>query len=173
MALSKITYANKSALNPQPSIAEENKVTDANMNEIKSVVNDAIDQVDANTAAISNMSVDIEYEVPTKTGRRFKVNGVWKDEYIYYKNVGNLPNNTSASYETSISKSSITMVTNTGGTAYSSSVGNFMTLNGVRPQNNASGVSVQSEWSNNNYAFYIETAQDRSGWIGTCWVTYY
>lgn len=37
--MSKITYANKSALNPQPSIAEENKVTDANMNEIKSVVN--------------------------------------------------------------------------------------------------------------------------------------
>ena len=37
--MSKITYANKSALNPQPSIADENKVTDADMNEIKSVVN--------------------------------------------------------------------------------------------------------------------------------------
>ena len=37
--MAKITYANKVALNPQPSIADENKVTDADMNEIKSVVN--------------------------------------------------------------------------------------------------------------------------------------
>lgn len=56
MALSKITYANKSALNPQPSIADENKVTDANMNEIKSVVNNAIDQVDANTTNIGDIT---------------------------------------------------------------------------------------------------------------------
>ena len=53
MALSKITYATKVALNPQPSIADENKVTDANMNEIKSVVNDAIDQIDLNTTKAS------------------------------------------------------------------------------------------------------------------------
>lgn len=56
MALTKITYATKTALNPQPSISAENKVTDADMNEIKTVVNNAIDQVDTNTTAISNSS---------------------------------------------------------------------------------------------------------------------
>ena len=34
-----ITYNNKSTLVPQPDVAEENKVTPSNMNEIKSVVN--------------------------------------------------------------------------------------------------------------------------------------
>lgn len=67
MALSKITYATKVALNPQPSIAEENKVTDANMNEIKSVVNNAIDQVDANTTNIGNITGTILWTNPNPT----------------------------------------------------------------------------------------------------------
>ena len=46
MSLSKITYANKTALSPQPGISAENKVSDSDMNEIKSVVNDAIDFVE-------------------------------------------------------------------------------------------------------------------------------
>lgn len=37
--MAKITWADKTALNPQPSIARENKCTDADLNEIKSVVN--------------------------------------------------------------------------------------------------------------------------------------
>lgn len=49
MALSKITYTDKETLNPLPSVADKNKVTDNDMNEIKSVVNSAIDQVEANT----------------------------------------------------------------------------------------------------------------------------
>ena len=43
MALNKITYDNKVSLNPQPSIANVNKCTDSDLNEIKSVVNSAID----------------------------------------------------------------------------------------------------------------------------------
>lgn len=38
--MAKITYDNKVSLNPQPSIADINKVTDADMNEIKASVND-------------------------------------------------------------------------------------------------------------------------------------
>jgi hypothetical protein len=38
--MAKITYEDKVALNPQPSIANVNKVSDADMNEIKSVVNE-------------------------------------------------------------------------------------------------------------------------------------
>lgn len=37
--MAKITYDNKSTLNPQPSVADVNKVTSGDMNEIKSVVN--------------------------------------------------------------------------------------------------------------------------------------
>lgn len=40
MALNKITYDNKVALNPQPSVANINKVSDTDMNEIKTCVND-------------------------------------------------------------------------------------------------------------------------------------
>ena len=43
MALSKITFEDKIALNPQPEVAEVNKVTDSDMNQIKSVVNAGID----------------------------------------------------------------------------------------------------------------------------------
>ena len=59
MALSKLTYATKVALNPQPDIADENKVTDSDMNEIKTVVNDAIDQVDTNTTSIENFGKEL------------------------------------------------------------------------------------------------------------------
>lgn len=47
--MAKITYDNKVALNPQPSIANINKVSDADMNEIKSVVNDNAVEIGSNT----------------------------------------------------------------------------------------------------------------------------
>ena len=37
--MSKITYADKEALNVNPSIADKNKVSDTDMNQIKNVVN--------------------------------------------------------------------------------------------------------------------------------------
>lgn len=39
MALQKITYENKTALLAQPSVANTNKISDIDMNEIKTVVN--------------------------------------------------------------------------------------------------------------------------------------
>lgn len=45
MALNKITYTDKVALNPQPSVADENKCTDSDLNQIKSVVNAGIDML--------------------------------------------------------------------------------------------------------------------------------
>lgn len=59
MALTKIQYTNKETLNAQPSIADKNKCTSGDLNEIKSVVNNAIDQVDTNTSDIGNMQTDI------------------------------------------------------------------------------------------------------------------
>ena len=46
MAINKIQYQNKVALDDDPSVAEINKVTDSNMNEIKSVVNNNADYVE-------------------------------------------------------------------------------------------------------------------------------
>lgn len=56
MALNKITYTDKVALSPQPSVAAVNKVSDSDMNQIKSVVNDAIDQVETNATNIANIT---------------------------------------------------------------------------------------------------------------------
>ena len=53
--MSQITYANKTTLNPQPSIADENKVTAADMNEIKSAVNDNDERINENTISIENI----------------------------------------------------------------------------------------------------------------------
>lgn len=57
--MAQITYQNKVALNPQPSIADANKVTDNDMNEIKTVVNTNATTLDnlivtTNTASDSN-----------------------------------------------------------------------------------------------------------------------
>lgn len=43
--MAKITWADKTAINPQPSIARENKCTNTDLNEIKSVVNTNDDNV--------------------------------------------------------------------------------------------------------------------------------
>lgn len=51
MAIQKIEYQNKVSIQDDPSVPEINKVTDSNMNEIKSVVNnnaDILDDIDLN-----------------------------------------------------------------------------------------------------------------------------
>lgn len=44
--MSMITFADKVTLDPQPSVARENKVTDDDINEIKSVINNKVGDVD-------------------------------------------------------------------------------------------------------------------------------
>ncbi len=58
MALSKITYTNKETLNEQPSIADKNKVTDDDMNEIKRVVNDGIDAIEGKITSGTTSNVN-------------------------------------------------------------------------------------------------------------------
>lgn len=51
MAIQKIEYQNKVSIQDDPEVPEINKVTDSNMNEIKSVVNnnaDILDDIDLN-----------------------------------------------------------------------------------------------------------------------------
>lgn len=59
MALQKITYENKTALLVQPSVANINKISDTDMNEIKTVVNAICDATDSNTTNIANANTKI------------------------------------------------------------------------------------------------------------------
>lgn len=59
MALQRITYENKTALLAQPSVANINKISDTDMNEIKTVVNAICDATDSNTTNISNANTKI------------------------------------------------------------------------------------------------------------------
>lgn len=56
MALSKITFADKTALDSSPAVSEINKISDGNINEIKTVVNDGLNQVDINTTNIETLT---------------------------------------------------------------------------------------------------------------------
>lgn len=67
MAIQKIEYQNKVSIQDDPAVPEINKVTDSNMNEIKSVVNNnadetALKEVLANkVTTISSSSTDTQY----------------------------------------------------------------------------------------------------------------
>lgn len=56
MALSKITFENKTALDSSPAVSEINKISDSNINEIKMVVNNGLSQVDINTVNIETLT---------------------------------------------------------------------------------------------------------------------
>lgn len=56
MAVTKIQYQNKVAIEDDPSVAEINKVTDTNMNEIKSVVNNNADILTAVETEVGDIS---------------------------------------------------------------------------------------------------------------------
>lgn len=56
MALGKITFEDKTALDSSPAVSEINKISDENINEIKSVVNNGLSQVDTNTTNIATLT---------------------------------------------------------------------------------------------------------------------
>lgn len=56
MALSKITFEDKTALDSSPAVSEINKISDEDINEIKTVVNNGLSQVDTNTANIETLT---------------------------------------------------------------------------------------------------------------------
>jgi hypothetical protein len=92
MALTKIQYTNKETLNAQPSIADKNKCTSGDLNEIKSVVNNAIDQVDTNTIDIGNMTTSISGALQSLSNimdysTTEKVIGTWVDGKPLYRQV--------------------------------------------------------------------------------------
>lgn len=96
--MAKITYSNKVTLNPQPSIADINKVTSDDMNEIKSVVNANDDTATAQGTAITNLQTYSTTEVNTDKK--------WIDNKPIYRKVidfGALPNATAKEVNHNIS----------------------------------------------------------------------
>lgn len=98
MALSKITYDTKVALNPQPSVADVNKVTDDDMNEIKLVVNTNADKIgdlaDLDTTDKSSVVGAIN-EILGKevySTNEVKTNKVWIDGKPIYRKVNRFLN---------------------------------------------------------------------------------
>ena len=97
--MSKITYTNKSTLNPQPSIANENKVTSNDMNEIKSVVNENDDNIGnlsnlkttTKTSVVDSINELVDTQLYSTT--EVKTNKVWIDGKPIYRKVitGTLP----------------------------------------------------------------------------------
>jgi hypothetical protein len=97
MAIQTITYDDKVALNENPGVAEINKVTDDNMNEIKSVVNNNASETSTNTTKITNLQAYSTSE--TKIG-------TWIDGKPLYRKVidtGALPNATTKTVSSGIS----------------------------------------------------------------------
>jgi hypothetical protein len=85
MALTKITYTNKETLNAQPGVAEKNKCTSDDLNEIKSVVNNAIDQVDDNTEDITEIMSNLS-NIKDYSTNETRV-GTWVDGKPLYRQV--------------------------------------------------------------------------------------
>lgn len=81
MATQTIQYQNKVALNTNPEIADINKVTDNDMNEIKSVVNNNATETSNNTTNITNLNTYSASEV--NTGK------IWIDNKPIYRKVFN------------------------------------------------------------------------------------
>lgn len=91
--MAKITYINKETIIPQPSVAEKNKVTSDDMNEIKQVVNTNDDNMgdlsNLNTTDKSNLVGAIN-EVKDKeaySSSEIKTNKIWIDNKPIYRKV--------------------------------------------------------------------------------------
>ena len=100
MAIQTITYTDKVALNENPNVAEINKVTDDNMNEIKSVVNNNAAETSTNTTNITTNTTKItnlqKYSTnETNTGQIW-ING--KPIYRKVVDLGSLGSQTQISY---------------------------------------------------------------------------
>lgn len=136
--MAQITYANKVALNENPEIANINKVTDDDMNEIKQVVNDNYN----NTIQITNTEPtdsDNKIWIDTSslsqsddTNMKYNDNGTYKD--IYVKAFDTLPVGTEVDYDGSIVPSGWTDTTDSWHTLNSTikykKSGNVVTVTG-------------------------------------------
>lgn len=139
-----ITYDDKQAMGTQPTIPEVNKVTDSDMNEIKTAIN--------NNTTYSNTE---------------KVIGFWVDNKPIYSqtiNFGSLPNNGSKNVAHNISN--IDKVVNYRGIAYSSSA--FRTLPTCSPLNLTYNIDLYVDTTD----IHIITGIDRTSYTSYVTIEY-
>lgn len=86
MAIQTITYTDKVALNENPNVAEINKVTDDNMNEIKSVVNNNATETSTNTTNITTNTTKIT-NLQTYSTNETNTGQIWIDGKPIYRKV--------------------------------------------------------------------------------------
>lgn len=117
--MSKITYTNKVALNENIDIPNENKITDDDMNEIKTVVNNNDDELITINTKLTNANAYSTTET---------VVGTWMNKPLYRKTVdtGALPSIGGKTINHNISN--IDYVTKIIGTAYRNTDNVFLPL---------------------------------------------
>ena len=97
--MSKITYANKVAINENPEISDINKVTDNDMNEIKAVVNNNDDELITINTKLTNITGQILWtnSSPTST---FEAQTIIlsSSDYDFYEVYCSYNNSTASSY---------------------------------------------------------------------------
>lgn len=86
MAIQTITYTDKVALNENPNVAEINKVTDDNMNEIKSVVNNNATETSTNTTNITTNTTKIT-NLQTYSTNETNTGQIWINGKPIYRKV--------------------------------------------------------------------------------------
>lgn len=111
----KITWADKESLVTDPTIAEKNKVTDNNMNEIKSVTNKNADQLDE-TIVYDENDITTNTKALIKQGNYKYINSEIDNEYGTATNRGysqEYINNTTKKITTSSATVDTTYISNT------------------------------------------------------------
>lgn len=97
MSITKITYANKSAINSNSGVADTNKVNATDMNEIKTVVNNNADNIGdmANLVNGTSLVGALTNSTSYSTTNEIAI-GTWVDNKTIYRKtfyVATLPNN--------------------------------------------------------------------------------
>lgn len=141
--MAKITYDDKVTLNPQPSVANINKTTASDMNEIKQVVNENDDTVQE----IINGEVYSTSEV--------KTNKVWIDGKPIYRKVlsGTLP-------------------TGTGGNSFFISNSEIISVNGFVKSTYGQWWSINNYFSEQKYSINCRLSENRNEIVLECGAFY-
>lgn len=140
--MSQITFANKVALVNQPDVANENKVTDSDMNEIKTAHNDT----DNNVNNLINGEVYSTSEI--------KTNKVWIDNKPIYRKVINFGALPSSASTLSVSHNiNYDKIVNLYGIC-SDNNGTTMHIPHVGTTNMASGISISLRSTSSSIQIY-------------------
>lgn len=128
--MAKLTYANKAALNENPSIAAQNKITDDDINEIKTVVNENDDNVGdlttlkttTQTSVVDSINELVDGQVYSST--EVKTNKTWIDGKPIYRKVMNITSGMSTSFNVLHNIANVDYLEITNANIFSSSTNN-------------------------------------------------